>query len=348
MEKLLLLLHLIFILECLSSKWINSTHLSEWLYPWERCVIERKPMDIDSFKQNATICNNGRKPTFHCFVGDNRNAKYCHSGRQISDYVVKSYGEELDDPKHKYLLRIVEILHRKRGSWFFLGDSQMTAFRIGMYCDLFRSVPAMQPMDWLRALYPIKDTAHNHTLSFSIVQDFDTMNLTQYKAHMASVIGLALAEGNEHMLLLLNFGAHYNSFHVKGQHIHQTDYLYRLEQLLPWFNNITDVFPHNTFDILWMDTLPQHFDSENGYFEGKHTKCVPMRNTSRALEWRNLYVQRVIQSHGLSRIRVVDVSHMKELHREHCHGDHVDCTHYIWWPMLYQPIFKQIYDYINY
>ena len=35
---------------------------------------------------------------------------------------------------------------------------------------------------------------------------------------------------------------------------------------------------------------------------------------------------------------------MKDLFGCHCHGDYKDCTHYIWWPMLYQPIYKQILD----
>jgi hypothetical protein len=91
--------------------------------------------------------------------------------------------------------------------------------------------------------------------------------------------------------------------------------------------------------LLFWRLYPQHFDTPNGYWSNKATKCVPIKDKSPQADWRNYIVKEVIEKEGLHRINqsIIAVHDaFAELPRLHIFGDYRDCTHYCWTPLLYQ------------
>lgn len=330
---LLLVVHL----SVTGAEWSPSSNLSMWYPDWEICTIRNNTaMNIHEWRIVANqYCNSTIGKNHHCFAGGEYQSRYCHTGRPLSSYILSSFDADTDSTN--YMLKLIHAMKERDGAMYLDGDSQMTNLRQGMYCDLYRQ--NLQTFHWGKELQSFELDGHKISFSGSAKTDMNfDWNATKTMEMIVAGMASQFASGHKYLLLVIGLGTHYNIWQ-RGQ----TRYREKLELMLPFWNNIPILFPNHTVDVVFMETAPQHFNTTNGYFGRKLTKCVPLHDRSPAADWRNVMVREVIEERNLTRIHMLSTRYMKNLYTEHCIGDYHDCTHYAWWPMLYQPMYRQLY-----
>lgn len=325
------------------AEWSLSKNLSMWYPDWEICAIKNNTAtDIHSWKRVTKYCNITTNINL-CFAGGQYQHNYCHNGRNLSMFVSSSFDEDVDSTN--YVLKLVDAVSQRDGSIYFDGDSQMTNFRLGVYCDLYRH--NLQKLDWNRELQPFEYNGHKIGFSGSVKTDNDvSYNATGAMEHIIHHVASRFESGYKYLLVVIGLGTHYNAV-KRGRDGDRDDYRKRLELMLPFWNSIPGLFPNNSIDIVFSETPPQHWDSPNGYWGHKKTKCVPVSRPDPVLDWRNGELREAIRRLGLPHLHVMSTRYLLNLHSEHCNGDFYDCTHYAYWPMLYQPMYRQLYQIVS-
>lgn len=109
--------------------------------------------------------------------------------------------------------------------------------------------------------------------------------------------------------------------------------------------------PGHTIKVLWRETSAQHFPTPNGYWPGvKYSanlklQCTAIQDPSLQADWRNRAIENIILQKNLFTIRIVRFYNVTlPLWSAHPNGKLRDCTHFCWFPMLYQYIFHQMRD----
>jgi len=236
----------------------------------------------------------------------------------------------------------VRMLISEDGVALFIGDSQMDGIINAIHCDLertynataYRAVDGPTEQDILSRIVGSRNLGIFDGDATALIMQKVELLLSQYKL----------------VLLVLNTGVHFN-LHGDTKHLHMNsaaNLSTYLEKILPAVNYLseTTALPKR-FHVAWLETMPQHFDSSNGYFL-KPSKCVPLRDQMGYGDWRNRAVREIINQWNLTHIHVLNVWELlKPLHREHFKGDFIDCTHYCWTPMLWQPLFKQVVEWLS-
>lgn len=148
----------------------------------------------------------------------------------------------------------------------------------------------------------------------------------------------------DHIFILINLGIHYNE-KSDGAHRHQNSRQHFLKNypiVLNWMNEITK---HKNKTVAWIETFPQHYPTSNGYYlPGLNVSngCSPIPLQSTEIDWRNEEIRNYMKNNSLKSIHYVSTYEIfAPLYREHYPED---CTHYCWSPMIYQQIFKQMYE----
>ena len=126
--------------------------------------------------------------------------------------------------------------------------------------------------------------------------------------------------------------------------------------------------------VAWHETMRQHYGNDvgNGYFDKDkvdlkekmwsngsvdlmkvdinnwHTPtcCQDITKTNADLDWSNAVVRRHLARKGLTKkISYLPFAQATEATSDMhiCHPYHKDdCTHYCWWPLIFQPLFHQL------
>ena len=140
-------------------------------------------------------------------------------------------------------------------------------------------------------------------------------------------------ETSKFLYILINFGVHYNNLEIFSK---------TLASVLPALDEYAS---HPNIVVSWMQSFPQHWNTSNGYWDGKKTPCVPIKDTSFKADWRNFLVEETIRNMSLTNIHIIrHREQFIQLHKLHTFGDNNDCTHYCWSPLLYQFLFKSLDD----
>lgn len=330
--------------QCVVAKaeWMLSKNLSMWYPDWEICAIQNNSaFDMKSWKHVTKYCNITTNINL-CFAGGQYQHHYCHNGRNLSSFVSSSYDNDVDSTN--YVLKLIDEVGKRNGSIYFDGDSQMTNFRQGVYCDLYRQ--KLQKLDWNRELHTIDSGSKKVGFTSTVHTDISVSHnasaaFRQVENHIAS----RFDAGFSYVLLIVGLGTHYN----EGRHASEGKAVYRkrLELMLPFWNSIPERFSNYTVHVAFTETPPQHWESKNGYWARAKSKCVPVRDPSPDLDWRNSILRDVVKTLDLRQISIISTRYLIDLYSEHCLGDFNDCTHYAYWPMLYQPIYRQIYDIVR-
>jgi hypothetical protein len=297
---------------------------------WEICAFKSVNESSVDVKEAMRKCS-GKKQYLHCNIGGVRFGLPCGGSGSppLSErqHLLQSFSPNLDDPKYKVLTQLFQTLHLLNGSLFLFGDSQMTNFQLGINCDLIREGVHPYNYDALTKVHVnggevIVDRCNGGQI------EFDSVETTIAK----------LLKLSDYVLVVLNTGTHHNS---------RVNYDNVINALFPKLNDLA-LLHKSSVDIVWMETPPQHFNSTNGYWEGRHSKCEPIANTSVELDWRNYDVDMMMARKKITTIKILRVRDiMIDLWREHHRGDMVDCTHYCYWPMLYRPMYRQLLDILN-
>lgn len=103
--------------------------------------------------------------------------------------------------------------------------------------------------------------------------------------------------------------------------------------------------------MLWRETSAQHFPTGNGYWPGvkyatnMKLQCVPIQDTTPQADWRNRIIEQIILKHNFFTVQIIRFYNLTlPLWSAHPNGKLRDCTHFCWFPMLYQSIFHQLND----
>jgi hypothetical protein len=354
--------------------WTPSTHLTHWYQPWEQCVladlVETSPIDLLQKCQKIHGKDRDNYLDYKCRVGGERFQYSCAldgppptPGYHTRPYLMKSL-KNFDNPSKYYLRDFMMLLLRLKGNLLIFGDSQVQSLCRAMTCELARTrnspdQPQERPSGALfnQTLVPIQCINHNNLL------DIDTD-----LAFIRETILQTFQREFRYTFVMINVGTHYNDLsdeihHHKNSRDHFKQHLLKL---LPLLDSLSLQYPflpsaahqpmgetkttesHPSLHISWLETPLQHYDTPNGYYNGTLTDCVPLRDSSLRSDWRNYDVYTSLAALNITTLSIVPLREiMIPLYREHHRGHGVDCTHYCYWPMLYQTVYKRMLDILH-
>jgi hypothetical protein len=340
-----------------------TNHVNEWYQPWEQCVFkdtnELNPIDLLQRCQEKFGKDSMNFTDYKCRIGGERFQYSCAldgppptPGYHLRPYLLKSL-RGFDHPSKFYLRDFMLTLLKLNGNLLVFGDSQVQSLCRAMTCELARTKnspdpPQERPTGAIfndTTVVPMQCLNHNNLLDIdndlnsireTILQSFHLYNFT---------------------FVIINVGTHYNEI---ADEIHQnknsrSHFKQHILRLLPMLNSLALQHPphssHNypyathSLQISWLETPLQHYDTPNGYFNGNLTDCVPLKDTSLRSDWRNYEVYSSLSALNISTISIIPLRDLLiPLYREHHRGNGVDCTHYCYWPMLYQSVYKRMLD----
>jgi hypothetical protein len=315
-----------------NQSWILSKYLNQWYEPWEVCLFTKSNItDARALRDWCwkEIGGKGKPSPGMCKIGGGHFIRSCATaGLPFSEklYLQMSYNEELDDPSYRVLEKFGNLLQEMNGTFFSFGDSQMRGFQLGVDCEMSSNRASFNltraPKNVLHFNLFLSPNATINSLT-----NFISNELLQY----------------DHVFFLVNFGVHYNIHGDKAHHNLNSfsHFQHNVPLALKWLNELGS---SKNITVAWIETYPQHFNTSNGYFSPSVSReCTVIQNTSRALDWRNKIVEDSIKELRLTNIHYVysrDI--FLPLANEHLNAG--DCTHYCHSPMLYQPIYEQLYQ----
>lgn len=330
-----LIFYLFFFFFNLIYCWIKSSNLSNWYSDWEICMFTHKttinePRELRDWCWNE-IKGKGSKPYFgECKIGGVRFGRRCATELQpfnLKIYLQMSYSEELDNPSVKYLQRFSSLLNKLNGVLIPYGDSQMSTFQISLNCENLNR----------NANLTISEFTSDYQQYCNFLKPYDSIN---YLKNFFS----NLYTKYSHIFLLINFGTHYNEKSDRIHH-HLNSKVHFIENYHIIFEWLKEFSKEKNITVAWIETYPQHFPTPTGYFTpGLNISmgCSPIPQESTRDDWRNYEIRNYLHNHSITSIYYISTYEIfAPLYREHPEGD---CTHYCWSPMMYQPIYKQMYQ----
>lgn len=109
--------------------------------------------------------------------------------------------------------------------------------------------------------------------------------------------------------------------------------------------------PSHVIKVIWRETTAQHFPTPNGYWPGvkyatnMKLQCTAIQDQSPKADWRNRAIEQIILRHNLFSVQLLRFYNTTlPLWSAHPNGRLRDCTHFCWFPMLYQAIFQKLRD----
>lgn len=288
------------------------------------------------------------KQSFHCRVtGGVHNGQMCREAGDTSMYersFLRKAVKGFDDPSYHPLHTIVNHLTDRNLSLILVGDSIIGGVSAAFNCELFRE--GLKDFDWSSHVNVIRygfntnnslDELRGFPIALMLIREQkDPIVLKKYLTRLFAE-QLTVKSG---VVLLLNFGVHYNDADRQSYRTHMSNLFNSLE-------NATVAYPSKRFIFVWLESSAQHFQGGqgNGYYQLNKTQCGPIRNTSREADWRNAEVDSILQGAAFFEqpnvlFRVAPFRSLTEpLYDTHVRGNYEDCTHFCWSPMMYMPVF---------
>ena len=295
--------------------------------------------------------------SFKCRAGGLHNSKHiCQSypGNVQSDrfhyfQAVKGY----DDPDRKPLYELYELFRLTNTSMLFFGDSMMKQIFHAHSCELERE-------GLMEASSMVENVYVNEISNSNLLPPIQVNYLKQFKFSASALKRFRvevskLAQKSDRIVIILNQGLHFNE-------IHKEEFSSTLENAIKsHFSKLNDLFPTKEFVFVYLETTAQHFETSGintGYFSSKTTisadKCIPVLEN--AEDWRNERLHSIIKDFNNSirgeklssfRLNVFPMRSLtRPLHDMHLYSYQygVDCTHFCWTPMMWQPLWVYILD----
>ena len=125
---------------------------------------------------------------------------------------------------------------------------------------------------------------------------------------------------------------------------------------------MNSVYTQKKFIFVYLETAAQHFEThgiDTGYFSNKtsisHDKCIPILEG--AEDWRNELLHSIVHDFNSKRgnlkpftLHIFPMRNLtRPLHDLHLYSHQygVDCTHFCWTPMMWQPLWVYILDVVK-
>lgn len=317
---------------------------------------------------------------FKCRLGGTYRGRPCISdnkGTYMKDVPFTKAVKGFDDPNQKHLRKLFSLLGHKNGSFLMFGDSVTVQFTQAFTCEMERTklVPMLYDM-WTPNVYPFgrskkvtsKVGARRNVVPFN--------HITLNRGGRATVNRIKNYVTNmflttDVIAVAFNHGVWYNdgAWDSDSRRFYVSD----MKEVFGAFHSLAVNYPDKNISVSWMETQAQHFNSSlhnpSGYFSGyiepnprkqkkkgppvKNYFCDRIQNTSDAADWRNDYMWKQVLPWAERRYKNVhnlhlSVVHMRDLtvplHNMHMHTDNVDCTHFCFTPMMYQPVFYELWE----
>jgi hypothetical protein len=350
--------------------WTESKHLSEWLHPFDTCllqdnrnltVIEITNDCLNKLEKEERKAKHKVNPLLpvRCRVGNTwpSRSEYCDSTDiPFSERLnLKSIVPAFDNPNDFVLRDFFHGLAHDSGLFLMIGDSVMQQFFGAIACELERENVWKDPSQFT-------NTDETRTIAFPDVKTVATAKflpvyhlvngrydrVANAAMHSVEQVMLAALTNHKRIIVLVNMGLHYVDNPVKG--FTKADYTEQVTTLLSYLNKVaTDNTGKHQIEIIWRETTAQHFATPNGYWPGSKFSarlqfgCVPLQDSSAEADWRNRAVEAVVSQQQLQHVKILPFYNLTvSLWSEHPNGLLRDCTHFCWSPMMYQPIFHYL------
>lgn len=363
-------------------KWRDLTpdEIISWYSPADLCVLSstirnRFPQDIRQY--DCANVTRGSKKLF-CGVGMGNNNKPCYGpyGDSRPSFLRGVHG--FTNSSEKPLTEALEQMMRTNTTLVLLGDSTMRQKNQALNCQLIRENPKLRvsgnifgitPCDTvLTVTFPDGRSTQIHALSLgpqalSCVKGYTKYDPESMYIHADKIIKTIMETSN--VALVANMGMWFNDV---------SHYRSMLPSVLNWLLSIAKT-PNRSKTVSWHESVMQHWVNKDGsgYYSKDETKmqqtqidttnftlipdrdfmvpgcCSPVTNSSYMADWRNDVVTESFDARPELResIHLLPFAHITrdipDLHT--CNPFFfLDCTHYCYTPMMWQPLWHQIRD----
>lgn len=341
--------------------WARSSKLESWYSPLDICLLaDQRKTTVDVMVKDCTERLPKDTPTLppvRCRVGNTWPARSAYCDPEDIPFPLREHLFSsvigLDDPSVHALKDFFRILAKRQGMLLMVGDSVTQQFYSAVACELEREGVWTDPGQFT-------NTDETKTVTFGVNETavmrflpvYHLVNGRYDRVANAALHQLknALAHSlNMHrtVFVLINMGLHYVDNPVAG--FTKQDYTSQMTTVLQLLHNTVIEHPSHTIKILWRETTAQHFPTPNGYWPGvkfsqdMQLKCVKIEDTSPAADWRNRAVEQIILHNNLFNVQILRFYNTTlPLWAAHPNGQLRDCTHFCWFPMLFQPLFHQL------
>lgn len=142
-------------------------------------------------------------------------------------------------------------------------------------------------------------------------------------------------------LILVTMGAWFNI---------QRDYMSQMAPVVSWLQSLAQRAEVKN-KVVWLTGIPQHWESENGYWYGGkgpgvngnegENMCRPIVDTDPKKDWRNEMVRQHLRNISDQYIEIFDDRDIYLPLHDH-HSGNRDCTHYCYHPIYQQPLYEHM------
>lgn len=382
MKEIIVLLIVVSLLVCVvvgkndgvndAAEWRRSIHLEKWYQPLDLCLLgDRRNVSIDIIVKDclSKIPKDGPPiQPVRCRVGNTwpSRSAYCDpEDIPLADreHLLSSI-QGLDDPSSNPLRDFFRILSKRKGLLLMIGDSVMQQFYSALACELEREGIWDDPAKFTNTdetrtvTLPTSNPSHPEEATsdaLATMQFLPIYHLVNGRYdrvpqaalhHLRNALKQALGKYRT-IVILINMGLHYVDNPVAG--FSKDDYRQQMTTVLTTLHQTVLDHPDHTIKVLWRETSAQHFPTPNGYWPGvkyaTHMKlqCTAIQDVSPQADWRNRAIEQIIVQHNLFSVQIVRFYNITlPLWSAHPNGRLRDCTHFCWFPMLYQSIFHRL------
>lgn len=364
-------------------RWVPSQNLTQWYTPFDQCVInnptnfsyERIIEDCESRVASAS----GGKDLLpmRCRAGNSWPSRSTYCSAEDLPFANRTNFQKalngLDDPSSKPLAAFFSKLQSERGALLLIGDSVTQQFYGALACELEREGVWKEPrkfqntdeMQYVRVKSDgIAEANHAVPISFLPIYHmvngrWDRIPNANFHKLKTSLEDWIKRTDINSIVVVINMGLHYVDNPVKD--FTPSDYESQMTMVLSYLHHfvidntisVSEEASEKRIRIFWRETSAQHFPTPNGYWPGQrysHTmrlQCEPVRDTSPSADWRNRIIEKIVRTRSLFNIHIIKFYDVTlPLFSEHPNGGLKDCTHFCWYPMLYQSIFNDMNRYM--
>jgi hypothetical protein len=339
--------------------WSDSNNLSKWYNSFDMCVVKNVSNDsVDSIMKHCESSVSIQLPPIRCRAGNTWPSKsgFC-SATDIPFSERKNLVRSVngfDDPAINPLQSFFRKLATQKGALLLIGDSVMQQFFSAVACELEREGVWKDPTKFTNTdeVHHVKfhDVQTSAQIKFLPIYHFvngrfdriANASMHHLKSGLESLVGKVNT-----LVVVLNMGLHYIDNPAPG--FARVDYQSQMTMMLSYMHNFVIRHPSKDIRVFFRETTAQHFSTYNGYWPGVNylgdmkLGCVPINDSSPKADWRNRDIENIILRNNFFNIQILRFYNITlPLWSEHPSGHMKDCTHFCWTPMLYQPLFHNL------
>lgn len=351
---------------------LSASELQAWYSPVERCMLANNDtaQPTNHLKQRC----GDRSRYLGCHVGMGYHGVPCFAPLAGRSGFLSGF-EGFTDASARPLERLVHGLVRGNASLVLIGDSLMRQRWQWLECEFKRENAANQVFSVLGSLkekLPCRTHARLRVHDSTRFVDLFSLALTELRARCGPELGRIshlentnlivqqINERNQSALILVNVGLWWSD---------RKRFADAMPSVAEWLQGLVRMHPRN--QVVFVESTAQHWLAPDGsgyYGHGYHAKqhgleaeaanlsatdahswhtkvACRASNLTEALDWRNSIASQALRSAG-PRVRFFGLNgttaRLADMHISHPHK--VDCTHYCYAPLLWQPLWHLLAD----